>query len=150
MVIEAAQTMDVRAGELVTEAGRLVENGRYADAIGVYQAARAALAGGDHADGIDMWLLAAIGDTAFRAERYEEAAEALGAALGDRNDAKANPFVHLRFGQCEFEGGRLATAAAHLSLARALGGPGLFDAEHPKYLQFLSGRLVPFAAPDWQ
>lgn len=146
-MIELMQSLHAGTGELVTEAGRLVEAGRFIEAIETYRAARRALTRDESARGIGVWLLAAIGDAAFKAGLYNSAIEALSTALSAAPPGHGDPFLYLRLGQCELENGRIAVAAAHLRQARARGGTAIFETEHPRYLGFLTGRVIPLFTP---
>lgn len=79
------------------------------------------------------WVLTAIGDCYFRTELWEQGRESLSSALHCPN-AKGNPFIHLRLGQCLWEQGKHDVAVEHLEQAYMNSGSKLFQTESPKYL----------------
>lgn len=82
------------------------------------------------------WVLTAIGDSYFRAEKYEQAREALVSALSCPA-ADASPFVHLRYGQVLYELGQKTEAQLALQKAAKLGGDEVFAGEDFKYRRTL-------------
>lgn len=87
-----------------------------------------------------LWLYASIGDMAFLSARYDDAAEAMGAAL-QCEDGASNPFVQLRLGQSMLELGHQPQAEEHLLRAYMLEGKEIFDAEDPKYFHYLQSKV---------
>ncbi len=79
------------------------------------------------------WILTALGDTYFRAKRYQPAQEALNSALHCPG-INYNPFVMLRLGQVYYEQGNDNYASKTLAYAYKKGGRQLFEQESPKYL----------------
>ena len=86
------------------------------------------------------WILLSVGDAHFRMNEYSEAADLLTDAL-NYPDGEANPFLHLRLGQCLLELGQLNDAAGALEEAFRLGGDELFADEDSKYLGFVKTQL---------
>jgi len=86
------------------------------------------------------WLHASIGDMHFKLEDFEATRRAfLLASQGP--GGMDNPFIHLRLGQAAFELGDLDAAADELTLAYRSEGLDIFDAEDPKYVEFLETRI---------
>lgn len=82
------------------------------------------------------WLFTAIGDSYFQLGKYAQALEAF---LDARNcpDGIANPFIHLRAGECYFEQGDLANAEEFMLRAFMWAGGEIFDNEEEKYVKFM-------------
>ncbi|MGH1470055.1 MAG: tetratricopeptide repeat protein [Cellvibrionaceae bacterium] len=78
------------------------------------------------------WVLAAIGDTYFKAGQYKQAIEALNSALACPR-AENSPFIHLRIGQSLYESGDRSGAKAYLAKAVELGGNDALRNEDYKY-----------------
>jgi tetratricopeptide (TPR) repeat protein len=87
------------------------------------------------------WVLAAIADAYWFNGDYDYARDALNYAM-HCPDAIGNPFLHLRLGQVCFELKDLDRAADELTRAYMGGGPEIFAAEPPKYLEFLKTRII--------
>lgn len=83
------------------------------------------------------WVLTGIGDTYFRLRQYIPGCEALRSA-DHCPQTRDNPFVHLRLGQCLYHMAERASARKHLHKAYRLGGPDLFAAEEPVYLNSIA------------
>jgi tetratricopeptide (TPR) repeat protein len=90
-----------------------------------------------------LWLLAAIGDVSYLKGDMPAARSAFMDAVKWFDDARGNPFIRLRLGQCLYDLGEFAAAEDWLAGAFLLEGPSLFEAEHPKYLQFARANLRP-------
>ena len=82
------------------------------------------------------WILTALGDAYFIKGDYDNGCEALSSALHCPN-AKGNPIIHLRLGQCYFELGELDRAQEQFQWVKQQGAEDLFAKEHNKYLQLL-------------
>ena len=78
------------------------------------------------------WVLTALGDAYFAKGDYKNGKEALLSAL-HCPEAKGNPIIHLRLGQCLYELGELPAAAEQFSLVHDQAGDNLFASEDPKY-----------------
>ena len=78
-------------------------------------------------------ILAAIGNTYFKMEKYPQAVEAFRSSLycPDTSDNKAP--VYMRLGQCLLEMGETAQARIYLLEAHNANGGASFDTEDPKY-----------------
>jgi hypothetical protein len=85
------------------------------------------------------WILVSISDMNFQMGEFHSAKDTLTTAM-QCPDAIGNPFIHLRLGQCLFEVGELDHAADELIRAYMSEGSELFQADDPKYLQFLATR----------
>lgn len=90
-----------------------------------------------------LWLLTAIGDIHFQKQQFTEGRGALMDALRQFDEARANPFVRLRLGQCMLELGEEKEAANWLAGAFLSEGRGLFEDDDPKYLAFIKSKLHP-------
>lgn len=82
------------------------------------------------------WILAAIGDAAFRGGYNTSAREALQYAMHCPAGI-GNPFLHLRLGQVLYDAGEEQGAADELLRAYMAEGEEIFAAEDSKYLDFL-------------
>ena len=80
------------------------------------------------------WVLTALGDAYFAKSDFQNGEQALLSAL-HCPDAKGNPIIHLRLGQCLYELGN--TEAARLQFQHAIdsGGKALFEREDEKYIR---------------
>lgn len=94
------------------------------------------------------WLLAAIGDACFLSGHFKQAHEAFAFSMHCPGGI-GNPFLHLRLGQCEFEGDNESRAADELCRAYALEGKEIFAKEHPKYFEFLKTKIQPPGSGEW-
>lgn len=94
------------------------------------------------------WVLAAIADACFFSGYFESALDALRYALLCPG-GMANPFLHLRLGQCALEKGLLEEAAEHLARAYMLDGAKIFQAENSKYFDFLETKMLPPVSGHW-
>lgn len=119
---------------------RLVDDGHLARALEVFWSAWDLLPEPRTAWEAATWILSAIGDVNFQQRDFGAGRDNLAVAM-HCPDAIGNPFLHLRLGQCQFELGNLEWAADELARARVLGGPELFEAEDPKYLEFIMSKL---------
>jgi tetratricopeptide (TPR) repeat protein len=125
---------------LCAEGDDLADAQRFDDAIARYRAAWDLLPAPKQTWGAATWILAAIGDAAFQADRPTDAFEALGSAMLCPG-AIGNPFLHLRLGQVLLDLGDETAAADELTRAHMGGGPEIFAAEDPRYLAFLATHI---------
>jgi tetratricopeptide (TPR) repeat protein len=88
------------------------------------------------------WLLIAIGDVLFLAQRYEEALEPLQDAVFCPGGL-GTPFLHLRLGQVQYELRNTHRAKDELARAFMGGGDEIFETEDPKYWRFIREILRP-------
>ncbi len=93
--------------------------------------------------GATMWLLTAIGDMHFQLARFPEGRAALMEVMKLFDEARSNPFIRLRLGQCMLELGEEREAANWLAGAYLSEGRQLFEGDDPKYLDFIKSRLDP-------
>lgn len=121
------------------EGESLFKRGEYLKALLKYKAALALVPDPKRDWQAAAWLFAAIGDSYFQLEKYEQALEAF---LDARNcpDGIANPFIHLRAGECYFEQGDLENAEEFMLRAYMWAGGEIFDQEDAKYVQFMGGK----------
>ena len=82
------------------------------------------------------WLLAAIGDAAFKGGYNTSAKEALQYAMHCPSGI-GNPFLHLRLGQVLYDSGDEQGAADELMRAYMAEGEEIFASEDARYLDFL-------------
>jgi tetratricopeptide (TPR) repeat protein len=115
---------------------------QFEKAIGAYQEAWKLLPEPAEDWSAATWILAAIGDAQFEAEKFEEALQTFAHAMRCP-EAIGNPFLHLRLGQISFELGDRDRAADELARAYMGGGEELFASDDPSYLEFLKTRLRP-------
>ncbi len=83
------------------------------------------------------WLLVGIGDSYYRLKQYTPGCEALRSA-DHCPEAKNNPFIHLRLGQCLFRIGEKRSARSHLHKAYQLAGDSIFQTEASCYLDSIA------------
>jgi tetratricopeptide (TPR) repeat protein len=85
------------------------------------------------------WILGAIADSCFFLGKRTSAKQALEYAMTCPGGL-GNPFLHLRLGQVLLDSGELDAAAEELIRAYMGAGTDIFQAEDPKYLDFLKTR----------
>lgn len=86
------------------------------------------------------WLYVALGDAHFRMGAFDRAHKCFLNAVRCP-DGLGNPYIHLRLGQMNLEGGNFDGAADELARAYMGGGIGIFMEDDPKYLEFLETRI---------
>lgn len=117
------------------------ENKQYEDAIREYNQAWALIPSPKNEWEAATWVLAAITDAAYlggfeaTARKTVEYAMTCPGAIG-------NPFLHLRFGQILFDEDETAQATDELMRAYMGGGPGIFEHEDMKYMNFLRAKAM--------
>ena len=127
----------------LSEAGdSLAEDGNYRKAIETYIEALELLPQPSTQWEAATWLLTAIGDANFLSGNFEYAGKALSDAMHCPG-AIGNPFIHMRLGQVHFELGNLDRAADELARAYLQEGKVIFEADDPKYLEFVKSKLDP-------
>lgn len=125
-----------------TEAAqRLFDDGRFEEAIPVFQEAWLLLPEPKDEWNAAIWTLAAIGDCHFLMQDFVTARRVLLEAVA-MSGGVGNPFLHLRLGEIALELGDEARAADELIRAYAVGGAEAFEGEDPKYLRFLASKAV--------
>lgn len=87
------------------------------------------------------WILGAIADSCFFLGKRTSAKQALEYAMTCPGGV-GNPFLHLRLGQVLLDSGELDASADELMRAYMGAGASIFQAEHPKYLDFLKTRAL--------
>ena len=124
--------------ELCEKGTSLSEAGEYQEALVCFQCALEKIpATYDHEEE-RVWILAAIGDTLFQLQQYSNAMEYLRRAYFYD---PGNPFINLRFGQCELESGCIHDAKEHLLKAYMAEGATIFEGESLKYLQAIKEQI---------
>lgn len=132
---------------LSEEGSRRQRAGRLDEALACFHAALALLPKPASDRDAALWLWAGIGDVLFQQGRFAVAREPLMEAMVWFDEARGDPFLRLRLGQCLFELGESDAAASWLGGAYQIAGPELFEDEDPKYLAFVLARLEPPPAP---
>lgn len=90
-----------------------------------------------------LWLLVSIGDMQFLRKLFQDGRQTLMQAMKEFDDARSNPFVRLRLGQCMLELGEKKEALNWLSGAYLMEGLRLFENEDPKYINAVKSELDP-------
>ncbi len=95
---------------------------------------------------VTLWLLGALGDVHYLRGAFADGKNALADAVAVFPEAKDDPFVCLRLGQCHLELGDRAAAQDWLERAGQLDGD-IFEEEDPKYLEFLESTPPRISGP---
>lgn len=130
-----------RLVELSCGADGLVAQGKFYDALVLYNDALVLVPEPKTNWKATTWLLGSIGDAAFQGGYFETAMDALRDAMLCP-DGPGNPFLHLRLGEAELELGNLERAAGELIRAYMGAGKQIFETEDPKYLAFLRQHAI--------
>ena len=130
-----------RIQALCAEGDTLVKKAKYSTALQKYWAAWDLLPEPKTDWKAATWILAAIGDANFLGGDFVAGQDNLAKAM-HCPDAIGNPFLHLRFGQCQFELGNLDRAADELVRAYMGAGDEIFKGAD-KYFAFIKTRLKP-------
>lgn len=112
---------------------------RYKEAIAEYNKAWELVPAPKNVWEASTWILVAIADACFLGGYRTSAREALECAIGCPGGL-GNPFVHMRLGQVLYDSGEYEGASEELMRAYMGAGTEVFEAEDPKYLNFLSTR----------
>ena len=83
------------------------------------------------------WINGSLGEALFTLQQYRGAREVLFDAMNGP-DGQLNPFILLRLGQTLYELGERDLAKQYLARAHMLEGDEIFEAEDPKYIEFLT------------
>jgi tetratricopeptide (TPR) repeat protein len=133
----------------LSEAGDdLAKAGNHAGAIKKYDEALALVPSPRLSYEAATWLLVAKGDVYFSTKKWAAAAGAFGEAVYGFG-GNENPFVHLRFGQAQFELGSISRSLQSLARAFMLDGEKVFEDEDPRYLSFVRLHLKPPSGNKW-
>jgi len=127
---------------LTAQGDSLAEAGKYPEAIPIYWKAWDLLPEPKQSWDAALWILAAVGDANFHNKDYTACRDNLSVAM-HTPDAAANPFLHLRLGQCQFELRNMDRAADELARAYLPEGKAIFKDDDPKYLAFIKSKLKP-------
>jgi tetratricopeptide (TPR) repeat protein len=142
-VTAGRKELDAAAHEAIkahcAKGDQLAEAQAFKEAIAEYNKAWALVPDPKNDWNASTWILAAIADADFLAGDKTSAREALQYAM-TCPDAIGNPFLHLRYGQVLLDAGEPDAAADELIRAYMGGGPEIFAAEDPRYLDFLKTR----------
>ena len=141
MAKELKKAIHERIKNLCAEGDALVEDRKYANAVGKYVDALELLPKPFTDWEAATWIFGSLGEAHFKAKSYEKALSSLANAFYCP-DGLGNPFLHLRFGQVNYELGQMDAAADSLARAYMGGGKELFDVENPKYYRFLKTKIA--------
>jgi tetratricopeptide (TPR) repeat protein len=148
MQLELPADLHERVKALAAKGDVLAKNEHFEDAIRTYNEAWSQIPEPKNEWEASTWLLAAIGDACFLGGFYASGVDAFAYTL-ECPGGFGNPFVHLRLGQCQLEGGAEDAAAEHLTRAYSLAGAELLEGESAKYFEFLKTRIAPPAGGVW-
>ena len=140
---ELPDDLHAKIERLCEEGNELQEEGRLGDALSRFREAWGLLPEPKQEWDAGLWILGAIGDVEFLRGEFHAGRVTLMEAMQNFDDARENPFLRLRLGQCMYELGEEADAANWLVGAYALDGEAVFEGEEPKYLAFLRRRIEP-------
>ena len=123
------------------QGNELFDDGRYAEAIQVWQEGLDCLDKPLNAQSEAVWFQTSIADAWFMLGEYAKAYPYLWDAKSNiSGEGYANPFVMLRLGQCSFELGK-EDAAEYLMRAYMLAGDEIFAADDEKYFDVIKGMI---------
>ena len=131
-----------RVTELSSTGNDLMDAGDYDAAIEQFTAAWNLLPEPKDEWEAATWLLAGLADAHFFQQDYRSMRPLLMQAM-QSDEARANPFLCLRLGQCLYELNEQPEAANWLAHAYLEEGIGIFEMDDPKYLKFVNSRLSP-------
>lgn len=114
----------------------LADNGNYNAATEKYQSALELLPEPKIVWEASTWIYAALGDTCYLNEQYQEALEYMFETL-KCPDGLENPFVLLRIGECCFQIEDIIKAREYLLRAYMYDGEDIFDGEDEKYFEMI-------------
>lgn len=129
-----------RIKDLCAQGDALVEKRQFKEAFAFYSEALQLVPDPAEQYEATTWILTAIGDLYFAADKFEKSLTAFQDAVGCAGGL-GNPFIHLRLGECRFELGELDRAADELARAYMGAGDEIFANEDEKYLAFLRTRM---------
>jgi hypothetical protein len=121
---------------LADEGAGAAAAGAFAQAVVRYEAALELLPEPRGRWGVATWLWSATADARFRGRDFAGALEPI--ALAMLHGEHANPFLHLRRGQCLVELGHAGDGLDALARAFAGGGRALFAREEPRWLEAIA------------
>ena len=134
---ELSNNLIKKINKLCDKGENLLDEGKFSEAIAVFEQALAALPEPYIQWEISTMLTVAIGDAHFYNENYVEALSLFQESCLTP-DGLNNPFVHLRLGQCYFENNNMEKARVELQKAFDLEGEDVFEDEDAKYLNLIS------------
>lgn len=118
--------------ELSAEGNALMDQGKFAEAREVFLKALSLVE--EHWSETACWLDAAVGDSYYQEERYEESLKYFQDAYYAIG-GKLNPYIQFMNGMCLFRLGNREEAKPYLMNAYALDGSALFEDEDPECLR---------------
>lgn len=133
-----------RVKRLCAKGDKRANRGMFDDAITQYEAAWALLPEPKERWEAATWIHAAVADALFHQGKFEQAYERLRvASVSECPGTLGNPFFLLRRGQCAHELGQDDQAREALLGAYMLEGSGIFEADDPKYFEWLKTQVEP-------
>lgn len=129
---------------LAEKGNQLEEQGRYEEAIQIWQEGLRLIPEPQQMYSETIWFLAAIGDVCFQRGMYQQAQDCFDRARGNlTGEGYRNPFIMLRLGECYLENGDEKNALEYLLRAYMLEGEEIFapdgrgEDDGKKYFDFL-------------
>jgi hypothetical protein len=133
-----------RIKRLCAKGDKLASRGRCKEAVVQYEAAWTLLPDPKERWEAATWIHAAVADALFLQGEYGQAFDRLRMArVSECPGALGNPFFSLRSGQCAYELGWHDRAREELIGAYMLEGSAIFEAEHPRYFEWLKTQVEP-------
>ena len=148
MELELPVEVHEQIAALCASGDALAEVSDWSGAISMYNDAWKIIPEPKNESEASTWVLAAIADACFFSRNFDPALDAVRYALHCPG-GMANPFLHLRLGQCALEKDSPQEAAEHLARAYMLEGAKIFQAENSKYFDFLTTKILPPASGNW-
>ncbi|HKK75560.1 MAG TPA: tetratricopeptide repeat protein [Saprospiraceae bacterium] len=133
-------TIGGQVERLSMRADLLTEQGKFAEAILLYQEGLELIPEPKSTYEATLWFLVAIGDAYWYLKEWEHAIPYFERSL-EVLGGKENPFVWLRLGQLHYEMGDLVAAQRELNKGLEIEGEDLFEGEEFKYLQLAKTSL---------
>lgn len=141
---EITPQIKARLEALAGQGNRLEDEGRYDEALLVWQEGLSLIPEPQQFYSETVYFLAAIGDYYFKKERYWEAHECFDQARGNLSgEGYGNPYIMLRLGECCLEIGDEKNAAEYLLRAYMMEGKEIFEPDEDgeddgqKYFDYL-------------
>lgn len=133
--------VDLAIQDLLDQADELAEESRFLDAIRVFAQALEKLPEPQMEYDYAMHGYAGIGDAHFLLKDFNSSLDAFEKAKMCEGGI-ANPFIHLRLGQCYLELKQEDNSADNLTRAYMSAGMEIFEDEDPVYLKFLKTKIT--------
>lgn len=121
--------------EIAEEGNALFDEGKYAQAVEIWQEGLDFLDKPLNAQNEAVWFQTSIADALFMLRQYEKAyTYLLDAKSNLSGEGYDNPFVMMRLGQCSYELGK-GDAKEYLMRAYMLAGEEIFENDDKKYFE---------------